>query len=194
MTRKKNNMQIESSYPSIYWEKFFKQFEEINILSIDKWTLTHIIGYFCQKYKNNYKIDYTFKFNSSAPSKSYEIYQMKRLSNMLSSSPFILKDYIDWWFQTKIIEKKKRITSMAFLTDANIVNEYKFKKVLIEHQNTIERTTVLPQSYITVLCKYNCKFTTYGELAFIKNNEKYKNIFIDLVNSGFNVACLDRVK
>lgn len=187
-------------YPSIHWKKFFEKFIEIDNTNIDSWNAVHLIGYFCRKYKEYYNVDYTFKFNSS-PSKSYEIYNLNKLSSMLSSNPSILKDYVDWFFQEKIIAKKRRITSMAFLTEANIVNEYKFKKLLMSKQSVIDRTTIIPPVYAAIIDKFGYKFTNYGHLSFLKrcvdagNGEVgHKDMLNALAKAGLDLTALDKVK
>jgi hypothetical protein len=201
--RKKNNMNQDISienYPSIHWKKFFENFSDIEMIKIDKWNTAHLIGYFCKKYKDQYGVDYTFRFNSTAPSKSYEVYNFLKLANMLSSSPNILKDYIDWFFIEKIIAKKRRITSMAFLTEANIVNEYKFKKLLMGAKS-VDRTTVIPPIYAVIVQKYGLPFKNYGELAFVKRcidtgngADAHKAMLSELAKAGLDITMLDRVK
>lgn len=184
-----------SEYPSIYWEKFFKRFDEINSVPVKEWDNVNILSYFCDKYKNHYGLSFTFKFNSNSPSKSYEIFQMRKLSQMLSSDPQILKDYIDWWFENKIVLKKKRITTMAFMTDANVVNEYKFKRLVMDSGKTIDRTTGLPIKFIEIIDKYEGQCKTYGDLSFIRKSgeQKFKDMFVELEKNGFELNILERV-
>lgn len=188
-------------YPSIYWEKFFNKFLDINTLPIEQWNTANLIGYFCKKYKDYYGLDYTFKFNSNSPGKSYEVYLFNKLSNMLSSNPQILKDYIDWVFAIKIMAKKKRITSMAFLTDTNSVNDYKFNKLLFDKNKSIDRSTTIPPIYTNIINKYGFNITNYGELSFIKKcvdsgngEQSYKTMLNELSGGGLDIAVLDKVK
>lgn len=201
-----NNKSIKETislkeYPSIHYAKFFSKFANIDTLPIEKWDLTLILAYFCKRYKEHYSIDYTFKFDNTSPSKSYEVYQTKKLASMLSSDPLILKDYIDHFFTTKIIAKKRRITSMAYLVNINIINEYKFDKLFVNKENQIDRTTKLPLSYIDIIKKYNCNFTIYGELSFLKRcidagnaEQNHIDMFNDLAKEGMDMSILDRVK
>ena len=191
-----------NKYPSVHWEKFFASFDALDTTPLDDWQSNHLIAYFCRKYKNYYKIDYTFKFNSSAPSKSYEVFQIRKLSNMLSSSPNIIKDYIDWFFEQKIIARKRRITSMAFMTDAITVNEYKFKKLLISQNSSIDRNTIIPPNYMKVISEFVQNISTYGDLAFIKrcmdsgnaSDPKYSDMMTALKKAGMDILSLDKVK
>lgn len=204
MVKKATQMQEQetiSNYPSVHWEKFFNKFPEIETLNIKEWTNNHIIGYFCKRYKDYYSVDYTFKFNSTSPSKSYEIYNLRKLSSMLSANPIILKDYIDYFFVERIIDKKKRITSMAYLTDANVVNDYKFKKLAMNKNINIERSMEIPPNYLEVIQSFGIIIKTYGELSFIKMRvdsgiaeDKYKDMLAALSKSGLDVASLNKVK
>lgn len=204
MAKGKNKMNEVISlneYPSVHYKKFFDKFQEINSLELNDWEGVHIIAYFCKKYEEHYGLKYSFRFNSTAPGKSYEVYQFRKLASMLSASPNILKDYIDWFFETKIVLKKRRITSLAFVSEINIVNEYKFKKLLMGKQITVDRATVIPPNYAIVIQKHGCNFTNYGELSFVKRcldsgngDQKYKDMLNELSKLGLDLSVLDRVK
>jgi hypothetical protein len=182
------------------WQKFFSAFDEIDVIPIENWKPVHLISYWCRLYEKQYGVKYTFKFKS-IPSKSYECYRTRELAQNISSNPVILKDYIDWFFVEKIIEKKRRITSMAFLTDTNVVNEYKFKKLLMGQSAAIDRATIIPPNYIITIKKYGFNFTTYGELSFVKmyldagnGNQNHKDMLVELGKDGMDISMLDRVK
>ena len=190
-----------SAQPSIHYEKFFAKFSDIEILPIEKWDTTLIVAYFCKLYRQHYNTDYTFRYNNSAPSKSYEVFQMRKLASMLSANPIILKGYIDWFFATKIVLKKKRITSMAFLTDANTVNEYKFSNLLMGKQVIVDRNTVIPSIYGSIVNDHGFAFTNYGELSFIKRcvsagnaEPNHKTMLNALQKAGMDLSILDKVK
>lgn len=199
---KKMNENIAlNEYPSAHYKKFFDKFATLDSSPIENWDTTLVIAYFCRKYEQQYGVKYSFRFNSTAPLKSYEVFQFRKLASMLSSNPIILKDYIDWWYETKIIAKKKRITSMAFLTEANIVNEYKFKKLLMGKSVIVDRSTAIPPNYILIMQKHGFSFKNYGELSFAKKcvdsgngNEKHKEMLNDLGKAGMDLSILDKVK
>jgi hypothetical protein len=194
-----SNIQI-SKYPSKHWEKFFNKFDEINYVPIKQWGNNHFIAFFCKKYKDYYNIDYEFRFNSSAPSKSYEVFQINKIASMLSTNPEILKDYIEWFWTTQIIAKKKRITSMSFMTDINTVNAYK-KEFILAPNTAIDRTTKLSTSIIEIANKFGETIITYGDLAFMKQcidagtaGENHKHILQEIINNGFDISTLSKVK
>ncbi len=188
--------------PSIFWKKFFDRFQEIETKQIPEWGLVHLIGYFCKLYKNHYNMDYTFKFNAS-PSKCYEVFQLKKVASMISSDPVILKDYIDWVFRVKVLERKKRISVIGYLASLEMINEFKFKHMSGNTQAVIDRATALNDQYILLAKEEGVDISTYGELAFIKSMlssdldidtmTKYNNIFLKLSNNGFDKSILDRI-
>ncbi len=185
------NQPVNSNYA-----KFFAKFEEIENLQVSDWKNVHVLAYFCKKYKEYYNLNYTFKFNNPAPSKCFETWQIKKLASQLSSDPAILKEYLDWLFKTKVIERKKRITSMGYITTTEIVNEYKFK--FLFSQLAVERSTNLPNYVIEVIKPFNDQVLTYGDLAFIYKsfqlNNSYANIFAELSKIGFKTNILDTLK
>jgi len=153
--------------PNDKYIKFFNQFSEIETLDVIQWKAPHLIAFFCKKYKEIYNKDFLFKFNSPSPSKCFEVFQIKRLANILTSQPNLLKEYIEWIFENKIVKAKKRITSISFLTREEFVNEYKFN-VLMAADKKVDRTTLLPDKYITIFSTHsNLSPKTYGDLAFI---------------------------
>lgn len=199
--KKKMNQEISlNQYPSVYYKKFFDRFGEIDSLKLDDWEGVHIIAYFCKKYEQYYNEKYAFRFNSTAPGKSYEVFQFRKLAMTLSASPNILKDYIDWFFENKIIARKRRITSMAFLTDVNTVNEYKNKKLLMGSKS-VDRSTVIPPIYADTIQKHGFSFKSYGDLSFVKRcvdagngSPAHSAMLEDLSKIGLDLTALDRVK
>lgn len=189
-----------SKYPSIYWERFFSKFSEIDLLPVSEWKSLHLIAYFCKLYKNQFNTDYSFKFNSNSPSKSFETFQINKLGGILSTDPSIIKSYIDWWFATQIIAKNKKFRSISAMTDANIVNIYKFD-ILIPGNLSIDRTTQLPNNYLQIISGHDDSIKTYGDLSFIdimiKSNtadQKYIKMFNELKQSNIDLSMLAKIK
>ena len=170
--------------PNKAYERFFNKFKNIDTKDITEWSSTELIGYFCKKYYDHYNVNYKFKFNSSAPSKCFEVFQMKKLANLLSSNPKILKEYIDWVYDTRVVKAKRRLTSISFMTVEGIVNEYKFKVLLAQPDNKIDRTTPLPDKYKNIFNNKGFEVSTYGDIAFLNNiPNKSKDII-----SAFDMA------
>ncbi len=153
--------------PNEKYRQFFDKFSEINSFKIEEWKIVHLLGYFVQKYFETYQVQYQFKFNNPLPSKSFEVFQMKRLGIILTSNPSLLKEYIDWVFVNKIPQAKRRITSISFLTREEIVNEYKLNILLADKKDTkINRSTILPAIYQEIFGQAETDIRTYGDLAF----------------------------
>jgi hypothetical protein len=195
----KKNKLIENDEPSLndqiseHYKKFFAKFNEINNIDVVDWKIVHLLAYVCEKYENHYGVKYSFKFDKPAPSKSYEVYQFQKLGNMLSSNPKIIKEYIDWVFKSKIIEKKKRITSLGYFTHIDIVNEYKFKFLINKNIQTVARTDVLPQNITAACARHGSTVRTYGQLAFLKKMPGQEDLFKELINLGFKMEVLDKI-
>lgn len=184
-------------YPNDKYRLFFEKFAEINSLPIDQWKPVHLIAYFCKKYQEQYNIKYSFKFNNPAPTKCFEVFQIKRLGMLLSSKPLIIKEYIDWVYETKVILAKRRLTSISFLTTEGVVTEYKMNVLLAGHKNdNIDRTTPLPDKYKEIFNKAQMFVANYGDLAFISNMEKTPEIieaFNKIEEIGFNKDVLSKI-
>lgn len=170
--------------PNEAYKKFFDKFKDIDTISVDQWNVNHLIGYFCRCYKNEYNIDYKFKFNSTAPSKSFEVFQMKKLAQLLSSDPNILKSYIDFVFEVKVKSAKRRLTSISFLLYENLILDYK-KRYLSGKLSTIDRTTSLPDNLKNIFGKYS--ISTYGDLAFLYKSDIEKELFSSLTKEEINI-------
>lgn len=155
-----------SDVPNEKYAKFFSTFNEIDSLPVSNWKPSHILGYFCKKYKEHYQTDYKFKFNNPAPSKCFEVFQIKKLAQMLSSNPTILKEYIDWIYLNKVVKAKRKLTSISFMTVEGVVNEYKVRYLLSPTQN-ISRSTLLPEKYQSLFHSKGFTISTYGDLAFL---------------------------
>jgi len=154
--------------PNDKYAKFFEQFKEIDTIPVEQWKVPHILAYFCKKYKEQYSLDYTFKFNSPSPVKCFEVFQVKRLALLLTSNPTLLRDYIDWVYANKVVKAKRRLTSISFMTNEGVVNEYKTGVLLAGKKNlNVDRSTPLPDKFKVVFKEAGTAINTYGELAFV---------------------------
>lgn len=202
MARKKEEKEITggelNEYPNDQYRKFFEKFPEINTLDIKEWKTVHIISYFCSKYKEIYNKDYQFKFNSPSPSKCFEVFQIKKLASMLTANPALLKKYIDWVFETKVVKAKRRLTSISFMTVEGLVNEYKFNVLLVGKKNlNVDRSTPLPDKYKAIFKEANLNISTYGELAFVSQMAEMPfeiiGAFQKIEEEGFDKEVLSRI-
>lgn len=184
--------------PNEQYKKFFDKFAEISSTKLEQWKPVHVLAYFCQKYQDTYKTKYLFKFNSPSPTKSFEVFQIKKLAMLLSSNPEILKEYIDWVYENKVTKAKRKLTSISFLTNEGTVNEYKFNVLLAGKKNlNVDRSTLLPEKYKVVFEQANVKLNTYGDLAFISQisdmPQELSQALQEIESMGFDKSVLLRI-
>lgn len=184
--------------PNTKYEKFFDKFKEIDIVPTESWNATHILAYFCKKYKEHYNVDYTFKFNSPSPAKCFEVFQVKRLALILTANPVLLREYIDWIYLNKVAQAKRRLTSISFMTNEGVVNEYKSVVLLAGKKNlNVDRSTPLPDKFKTVFKEAGTAINTYGELAFVSQMDPLSDELIAAMQKieelGFDKDILGRI-
>lgn len=184
-----------SAAPDKRYETFFGKFKEIDKVEPSKWKSVHLIAYFTRLYEAKYKVKYSFKFNAP-PSRCYEAFQVKRLAGALGSDPAMLKDYIDWVFNTKLTSNQYSFRVIGFLVNEKFMHEFKMTQ---KRAATVTRTTILPPSILQILEDLEIKSVcTYGDLAFLKQaaegDENYSNVFVQLKAVGFDATCLETVK
>lgn len=177
------------------YKKFFEKFIEINTLKISDYKPTHVLSYFCNQYYKHYNTHYKFKYNVPQPSKCFEVFQVKRLGEMLSKDPNILIHYINWLFKNKIPNAKRKITSISFLNNELFLKEYKMQ-TLYSQEVTLTRTTKLPDSYSLIFKDTDYPCITYGDLSFLylsKEKDNYLDYFEKLEKLGFDLNLLKKV-
>jgi hypothetical protein len=146
----------------------FKKFAEINIIPINEWSYNHLLGYFCQKYKEFYKTDYQFGYDKPQPSKCMEVFTIQRLLLLVSSDPVTIKDYIDFVFEKRVSKSKRKLTSITFMMADFLMTEFKTIYQLKQTPNQkIDRTTKLPKTALNFLKLKNIQIETYGDVGFL---------------------------
>ena len=172
------------------YEKLFSSFNEIDSIPVEEWKSNHVLGYFIKKYKKQYNIDYSFKFDKPQPSKCFEVFTIKRLGENLTTKPTVLKDYIDFVFDNFVKKAKRRITSVSFLLTEKFLIEY--KKVYFNNQGkqeNINRYTELPSKFAMPEINVN----TWGDLAFIARSGSHIDKIKHLISIGLDISILERV-
>lgn len=184
-------------YPNEKYRQFFEKFAEIETLDVTQWKPVHILAYFCKKYKDQYGVGYTFKFNSPSPPKCFEVFQVKRLAMLLSANPTILKEYIDWVYDTKVPETKRRFTSISFMAKEEVVQWYKMNILLKDKKDIhVSRSTVLPSRFKDPFTAINVQVSSYGDLAFLvqmDQSSEMKQAFDQAVAAGLDLDILKRI-
>lgn len=184
--------------PNNQYGKFFAKFSEIETLDVMQWKPVHILAYFCKKYKETYDVDYKFKFNSPSPGKCFEVFQVKKLASLLTSQPNLLRDYIDWIYLNKVVKAKRRLTSISFMTNEGVVNEYKFGVLLAGKKNlSVDRSMPLPDKYLSVFSGAGLPIKTYGDLAFASQMsplpDNIEQALVQIESLGFERDVLSRI-
>jgi hypothetical protein len=194
----KDNEEL-SAIPNKKYQQYFERFKEIDSVDVSQWKTIHLIAYFCRKYQDTYGTSYSWKFNTPAPSKCFEVWQMNVLASKLSSNPTILRDYIDWVFDNIVPQSKRRLTSISFLTKEETLHYYKLNVLFAGQQGSnIDRATIFPATYQAVIKEItNFTIKTYGEMAFLSQVEpRPDNIKVaiqKLIEMGFDPEILKRI-
>lgn len=196
-----NNEDLVSDWsycPNKKYSDFFNKFSEIDTLEVSQWKPVHIIGWFCRKYKQHYNVDFSFKYNTPSPAKCFEVFQIKRLSMLLSKDPVILKEYIDWVFRTKVPQAKRRLTSISFLTNEGTLSYYKMNFLFNNQSNSgkISRATPLPANYVEVFSAAGMTANNYGDLAFLFQMEmtpELEAVIAKLEELGFDRSIVGKI-
>ncbi len=187
-----------TNIPNEKYRKFFEKFAEIETLEVEQWKVAHLLGYFCKKYKDHYKVDYSWSFKSQSPSKCFEVYQINVLGSKMSTNPKIIKEYIDWSFINTVPQAKRRLTSISFLTREEVVIHYKMKILLGDKKNLdVSRSSPLPAEYRSVFDQAGTEIQTYGDLAFISQMTSMpaplKAALDKIEEMGFDKSVLSRI-
>lgn len=184
--------------PNEKYQKFFDKFAEIETLDVAQWKVAHILGYFCKKYKETLGTDYSWKFNNQNPNKCFEVWQANTLAAKLSANPKILKEYIDWAFDS-LKKTKYRPRSISFLTKEEVVIPYKMNVLLAGQKSlSVDRSTQLPATYRDILREVaGLKIETYGDLAFVSQMDpmpdNIKAALDQMMDQGFDIQVLKRI-
>lgn len=195
---KKENGGDLNGAPNKKYEQFFAKFAEIDTVPMSDWKTVHVLAYFCKKYEDHYKTKFKFRYNSPNPSNCFEVFQIKKLASQISSNPKILTEYIDWVYKTRVVEAKRKLTSVSFLTVEGLVTEYKTKFLFADKKDLqVSRSTPVPDEYKPVFSEAGVNVQTYGDLAFMYQMEDKPAVlqaaFDKIVEMGFDPEVLTRV-
>lgn len=189
----------QTKYMSKAWIKFFAKFNDIETLKVVQWSEAHLLGYICKRYEDFFKTKFAISVKG-APSKSSEIYQIRQImATLQTSNTQIIKDYIDWTFDQKIIPNKIKLKKIGFFITQGFATEFYLDQ---KQKKVIKRSTSLPQEYLNIAQEFDIEIETYGDLAFIKMaNDLCKSLtstpnsnFLDKLKlSGFDISILDNL-
>ena len=176
--------------PNANYEAFFKKIASYEEVPEQEWNKNHVLGYFVFKYNSHYNKKYVFKYNAPQPSKSFEMFQASKLTINISQDGSILKKYIDWFFDSKLANKK--ITSISALLKESVMEEFKYLFMKNILNNTIKRTDILPINIYNIVSVFNPAIKTYGDLAFLYASNSSLALFED-INKIFKLEELKKV-
>lgn len=159
-----------------------------------------LLGYFCSVYEKAYNIPYQLSLNPNGLFRGPEATFIRRLLSAFSSNTRQVRHYIDWVFAYKVVEKKKKITSLSFLTVPNTIQLFRFQQ---EKANQISRNTKLPAPMLkwislnapTVLQK--AQLDDFGDLALLLEHYKGGNLnndedMVKLIQQLYHKKIVDR--
>jgi hypothetical protein len=140
----KCNHQVEDW---IKWEKQYKNmWQEDAHWSEVKNNVVVILGYFCHKFRTQYKSEFNLSYTDSGLFRGTEAIFVRRLLAMFSGSTLQVKEYLDWYFDYKVVQQGKKLVSMTALVAPAVVGLYKHQAA---KKNVITRSTPLPEKMIS---------------------------------------------
>ncbi len=154
--------------PNAPWRKFKDRLEKYGTVPITEWNAEHALAHIFNRYCSHFDVDFSLSY-SGPPTKCSEIYCTKRMMTLLGGenpNMKVVKDFIDWSFDSVIIPKKIQVESLAFFFSPKLVKEFKAK---YKKSRQITRSTQLPQNVGSVSAGIGLDdIVTYGDLAFAK--------------------------
>lgn len=174
------------------WQNFLGRFSEIETVPLSQWRELHLLAYLCKRFENHFGKKFALSMRG-APSKCTEIFMVKKTMAMLNSvNPSIVKQYIDWVFDKKVIPNRLNFRSVGFLMSADMVNQF---QCFLAKTTKIAKTTELPQEWLAIANQLDLPVATYGDLAFAKMaldqapeseaRAPYRTLFSNLIRLGF---------
>jgi len=203
MAPEKVNFIMEQVKLSKPWENFFYKFKDIEEepfkSKVFLWKEVHILAYICKRFKELYNKDYAIT-QKNAPSKCPDMFFVRKMISTLGTTNMVIvKEYIDWIYDKKIIPENKKIRTLSYFMTAGFVNEFYFQK---SESEIVKRSTSLPKNYKEIANALNVSVDTYGDLAFIKmasdrakgdlNNPNV--VFFENIKAlGFDISILEKL-
>ena len=184
------------------WKKFLAKLQDINNepfkSKVYLWKPEHILGHICNRFKHLYGKEFAIT-QKGAPSKCSDLFFVKRMIQTLGTSDMrIVKEYVDWIYDKKIIPENKKIRTLSYFMTPGFCNEFNFER---SENQVIKRSSSLPNNYKEIADSLNISVSTYGDLAFIKmaadrtNDLNNPNVqFLKNIQAmGFELSVLERL-
>lgn len=183
------------------WETFFKKLSLHKELPIEDWKEYQLLGYLVSRLEVYLQRKFAFSLTGQ-PAKCSEMFFIKKIIYSLDTKdPEIVKSYIDWVFDKKIIPNKVKLRTVGYFHNSSFANQFLDQNKKI---NQITRTTILPEEYKTIVNFFKAPAETFGDLAFVKkiidsnpedeDSITFKKMFANLISIGFKEECLKDLK
>lgn len=183
------------------WETFFKKLSKYDEIDVIDWKEYQILGYLVSKLESYLQRKFAFTLTGQ-PSKCPEMFFLKKIIYSLDTKdPEMVKSYIDWVFEKKIVPSNVKLRSIGYFHNSSFANQFLDE---IKKSKQITRTTLLPEEYKTIVSFFKAPAETFGDLAFIKkviesnpddeDSVTFKKMFSNLISIGFKEDCLRDLK
>lgn len=168
-------------------------------LPVSDWKDIQLLAYLVKRYKQAMGHEFAFSFNNSAPGKCTEMVMIKKIQAMLQSNDSeLIKEYIDWVYDKKIIPNKVKIKTIGYFITPGIGNEFLYQR---KEKNKITKNTELPACYQQAISDLDLSLSTYGDLAFVQqavkeapgSREQYAKALNRLYILGLDPQVLERL-
>jgi len=194
-------VEVEAAHLGKRWETFFKKLSMWKDLPIEDWKEYQVLGYLISKLEKYLERKFAFAL-SGQPSKCPEMFFIKKIIYSLDTKDTeIIKDYIDWVFENKIIPSKVKLRSIGYFHNSSFANQYLDQA---KKSKQVTRTTPLPIEYKTIVDFFKAPAETFGDLAFVKkviesnpdddDSINFKKMFANLTSIGFKEDFLKDLK
>ncbi len=184
------------------WIKFFNKFKDIEEepfkSKVFLWKDVHMLAYICKRFEllYNKKFSITIK---NAPTKCPEMFFVSKMIRTLGTTNMVIvKKYVDWIYDTKIIPENKKIRTLSYFMTPGFCNEFHFEQ---SEGEIIKRSSYLPNNYKQIAESLNISVSTYGDLAFIKMaadrtndlNNPHVQFIKNIQAAGFELSILEKL-
>lgn len=177
------------------WSRYLVKASTHHSIAPNEWKDPQILGYLLNRFKLYTGRDFALTFKKS-PTKSPELHFIKVLKAMLTTSNGeIIKQYIDWCFDKKIIANNIQIRSFALLNNNTFVNDFLYFR---SKESKLTRSTAIPLEWKEKAKELDLEVETYGDLIFIKMSVErgdadivYGDYYRYLCGNGLNVNILE---
>jgi hypothetical protein len=100
-----------------------------------------LLGLFDSLYEKHFGTRFAFSLNERGLFKGQEMVQIRKILASLDNDAKLAKKYIEWVFANKVVQRRRKITSLGFLAHPQLINEF---QQLVKKSSQIRRSTPIP--------------------------------------------------